>query len=82
MGDLSSIRTLWRLDPSLARSVATTIAACLAGQSTHHAESVETALPFFSALHDIERDAADLNADDRYRLRQSRAKPLCDALHE
>lgn len=33
-------------------------------------------------LCDIERDAAELNAEERYGLRQSRAKPVCDALHE
>nr|WP_310648105.1 transposase [Burkholderia cenocepacia] len=40
------------------------------------------ALPFFTALYDIEREAAALDADERQRLRQRRAKPVCDALYE
>ncbi|MEM5300344.1 transposase, partial [Burkholderia sp. JPY481] len=30
----------------------------------------------------IEREAQTLEAEERRRLRQSRAKPVCDALHE
>jgi transposase len=41
-----------------------------------------TPAELFSALYDIERDAAELNVDERYRLRQSWSKPVCDALHE
>ncbi len=48
----------------------------------HSSQVAGHALPFFSALYDIERDAAELNVDERYRLRQSRAKPVYDALHE
>lgn len=50
--------------------------------ANHSSQVAGHALPFFSALYDIERDAAELNVDERYRLRQSRAKPVCDALHE
>ncbi len=48
----------------------------------HSSQVAGHALPFFSALYDIERDAAELKMDERYRLRQSRAKPVCDALHD
>jgi transposase len=40
------------------------------------------ALPLFAAIYDIQRDAAVLQADDRYTLRQPRPKPICPALHE
>lgn len=50
--------------------------------ANHSSQVAGQALPFFSVLYDIERDAAALNTDERYRLRQSRAKPVCDALHE
>ncbi|MBB5503699.1 hypothetical protein HDG37_007947 [Paraburkholderia sp. MM5384-R2] len=39
-------------------------------------------MPYFAALYEIERDAAVLDAEERRRLRQSRAKPVCDALYE
>jgi transposase len=39
-------------------------------------------MPFFAALYDIERVAAVLDTEERRKLRQSRAKPLCDALYE
>ncbi len=39
-------------------------------------------MPFFTELYNIERDAAALDIDARHRHRQSRAKPVCDALHE
>src|SRR5262249_51038917 len=35
----------------------------------------------FAALYDIERDAATLDTEERHRLRQSRARPVCDALY-
>ena len=40
------------------------------------------ALSFFTALYDIEREAAAPDADERQRLRQRRAKPVCDAVFE
>ncbi len=48
----------------------------------HSSQIAAQALPFFAALYDIERDAAVLQADERQKLRQQRAKPVCDALHE
>ncbi|MEX3860408.1 transposase, partial [Paraburkholderia sp. BR10923] len=50
--------------------------------ANHSSQIAAQALPFFAALYDIERDAAMLQADERQKLRQSRAKPVCGALHE
>ena len=49
----------------------------------NHGSSVgEQALKFFQELYDVERDAQDLSAEDRKRLRQERSKDLADALHK
>jgi transposase len=50
--------------------------------ANHSSRIAVQALPFFAALYDIERDAAVLDAEERRKLRQNRAKPVCDALHE
>lgn len=50
--------------------------------ANHSSQITEQALSFFTALYDIEREAAALDADERQRLRQRRAKPVCDALYE
>lgn len=50
--------------------------------ANHSSQLAEQALPFFTELYDIERDAAALDIDARHRLRQSRAKPVSDALYE
>ncbi|MGF6736642.1 hypothetical protein OKW47_000388 [Paraburkholderia atlantica] len=50
--------------------------------ANHSSQIAALALPFFAALYDIEREAQTLEAEERRRLRQSRAKPVCDALHE
>ncbi|MGF6836620.1 hypothetical protein QF001_000487 [Paraburkholderia youngii] len=50
--------------------------------ANHSSQIAAQALPFFAALYEIERDAAVLQAEERHKLRQSRAKPVCDALHE
>ncbi len=39
-------------------------------------------MPYFAALYEIEHNAAVLDAEERRRLRQSQAKPVCDALYE
>lgn len=39
------------------------------------------ALDYIGEIYDIERDAKALDPDDRWRLRQQRAKPIGDALH-
>jgi len=49
----------------------------------NHGSSVgEQALKFFQELYEVERDAKDLSAEDRKRLRQDRSKDMADALHE
>lgn len=50
--------------------------------ANHSSQVAGHALPFFAALYEIEREAAALDAEERRRLRQSRAKPVCDALYE
>jgi hypothetical protein len=50
--------------------------------ANHSSHVAGQAMPFFAALYDIERDAAVLDAEERRKLRQSRAKPVCDALYE
>ncbi|WP_186110124.1 IS66 family transposase, partial [Burkholderia gladioli] len=50
--------------------------------ANHSSHVAGQALPFFTALYDIEREAAALDVDERQRLRQRRAKPVCDALYE
>lgn len=50
--------------------------------ANHSSQVAGQAMPFFAALYDIERDAAVLEAEERRTLRQSRAKPVCDALYE
>ncbi|WP_420042650.1 MULTISPECIES: hypothetical protein [Burkholderia cepacia complex] len=51
-------------------------------QRNHSSQVAGQGLPFFTALYDIEREAAALDTDERQRLRQRRAKPVCDALYE
>jgi transposase len=49
---------------------------------TNHQSVVgEQALALFGRLYDIEREAADLDFDQRRRIRQEKAKPVADALH-
>ncbi|MFP4897369.1 IS66 family transposase, partial [Paraburkholderia sp. EG304] len=50
--------------------------------ANHSSQIAAQALPFFAPLYDIERDAAVLQAEEHHKLRQSRAKPVCGALHE
>jgi transposase len=41
----------------------------------------EAALQYFAALYEVEREASDLDDNRGHRLRQSKAKPIADALH-
>ncbi|KAG0161882.1 hypothetical protein DFQ30_005086, partial [Apophysomyces sp. BC1015] len=50
--------------------------------ANHSSQVAAQALPFFAALCDVEHDAVTLKAEERLRLSQSRAKPVCDALYE
>jgi transposase len=47
----------------------------------HKNPLAEAVLHYFTALYEIEREATDLSIDERYRLRQTKAKPIADALH-
>lgn len=48
----------------------------------HQSQIAEQALKYFGALHDIERDVAELDPTRRREVRQERARPIADALHE
>jgi transposase len=50
--------------------------------ANHSSQIAGQALSYFATLYDIERHAAVLDAKERHRVRQSRAKPVCDALYE
>ena len=39
-------------------------------------------LKFFELLYDVERDAKALSAENRKKIRQEKAKPIADALHQ
>ena len=41
----------------------------------------EQALKLFANLYDIEREVAQLDADERRRIRQDKARPAADVLH-
>jgi transposase len=41
----------------------------------------EQALALFGRLYDVEREAPDLDVDQRRRIRQEKARPVADALH-
>jgi len=47
----------------------------------HKSTLAEQALALFGRLYEVEREVADLPADERLRLRQAKAKPAADALH-
>jgi len=47
----------------------------------HKSTLAEEALKLFGRLYDVEREIANLGADERLRIRQDRAKPAADALH-
>ena len=48
----------------------------------HHSELAGEVLGLFGALYEIERLAAELDADGRRRLRQLRSRPIADTLHQ
>jgi transposase len=48
--------------------------------ANHQSTIAEQALAFFGALYDVEREVAELDADDRQRIRQLKAKPIADDL--
>ncbi|MDQ6620001.1 MAG: IS66 family transposase, partial [Pseudomonadota bacterium] len=48
----------------------------------HKSALAEEALHLFGALYDVERQAQQLSADERQRLRQVRSRPIADRMHE
>lgn len=48
--------------------------------ANHQSQIAEVALPFYSHLYQIEKQAMDLTADERRQLRQSESRPIADAL--
>jgi hypothetical protein len=42
----------------------------------------EAGLKFFIQLYDIEREVRDLDADQRLQIRQAKARPIADAMHD
>jgi transposase len=50
--------------------------------ANHKSQIAEQALRYFGALYDVERDVAQLEPDKRCAIRQQRAGPFADALHE
>ena len=50
-------------------------------QATSKSLIAETAVRFFAQLYEVEREVRTLDADERRRIRQVRARPLANALH-
>ena len=50
--------------------------------TNHKSQIAEQALKYFGALYAVERDVAELKPDRRCEVRQERARPIADALHE
>lgn len=42
----------------------------------------EAALKFFGQLYDVEREVRDLDAGQRLQVRQAKARPIADAMHD
>lgn len=49
--------------------------------ANHSSTLAEDALKLFGNLYDIEREVAQLDADERRRIRQDKARPAADMLH-
>lgn len=50
--------------------------------AANSSQLAEQALDYIKSLYDIEREAKDLSAPERQIMRQSRAKPIADNLHQ
>jgi hypothetical protein len=50
--------------------------------ANHKSQLAEDALKLFGQLYDVEREVQALDADQRYRIRQLRSRPMADALHQ
>jgi transposase len=49
--------------------------------ANHKSQIAEEALKLFGVLYDLERQAQDVDADERRKIRQQQARPAADALH-
>ena len=49
---------------------------------SNKSQMAQQALDYIGQLYDVERQVKHLNADDRRQMRQTRSKPLADALHQ
>jgi len=49
--------------------------------ASHQSQIAGEALDLFGALYGVEREVADLPADERRRIRQDRARPIAETLH-
>jgi transposase len=49
--------------------------------ANHKSPVGEQALALFGRLYDVEREIADHDPEERWRVRQKKAKPIADALH-
>ena len=49
--------------------------------ANHKSTLAEQALALFGMLYEVEREVAELDAEERRRVRQAKAKPAADALH-
>lgn len=48
----------------------------------HHSAVAEEALKLFGALYDVEREAREVSAEQRQRIRQLQSRPIADKLRE
>ena len=48
----------------------------------HQSPLAEEALKWFGALYDVERQARELSAEQRQRIRQTQSRPIADKLHQ
>jgi transposase len=49
--------------------------------ANHKSETAHEALKLYGALYEVEREAAELDAEGRRRLREHRSRPIADTLH-
>ncbi|WP_429498055.1 IS66 family transposase [Robbsia andropogonis] len=49
--------------------------------ASNKSQIAEQALKFFVALYSVEREAGELDADERHEIREARARPIAEALH-
>lgn len=49
--------------------------------ANHQSTLAEQALALFAKLYEVEREVADLPTEERWRIRQLKARPAADALH-